>query len=195
MNSLRKMLYLLFLLTFSAAGLAQDRVPAHPHIKFETSEGTIVLELDGRRAPVTVGNFLGLIDSGYFDGTIFHRVIADFMIQGGGVTPDLKTKEPGDAIFNESGNGMSNMRGTIAMARTGDPHSAKAQFFINVKDNTRLDPQPDRWGYTVFGYVIEGMDVVDAIAQVRTGPGGDFSRDVPIVPIVVKQASRVVYDN
>ena len=195
MNSLRNLLYLLFLLTFSATSLAQDRVPAHPHIKFETSEGTIVLELDGRRAPVTVGNFLGLIDSGYFDGTIFHRVIADFMIQGGGVTPDLKTKEPGDAIFNESGNGMSNMRGTIAMARTGDPHSAKAQFFINVKDNTRLDPQPDRWGYTVFGYVIEGMDVVDAIAQVRTGPGGDFSRDVPIVPIVVKRASRVVYDN
>jgi len=195
MNSLRNLLYLLFLLTFSATSLAQDRVPAHPHIKFETSEGTIVLELDGRRAPVTVGNFLELIDSGYFDGTIFHRVIADFMIQGGGVTPDLKTKEPGDAIFNESGNGMSNMRGTIAMARTGDPHSAKAQFFINVKDNTRLDPQPDRWGYTVFGYVIEGMDVVDAIAQVRTGPGGDFSRDVPIVPIVVKQASRVVYDN
>ncbi len=195
MNRLRNLLYLLFLLTFSAAGLAQDRVPAHPHIKFETSEGTIVLELDGRRAPVTVRNFLELIDSGYFDGTIFHRVIADFMIQGGGVTPDLITKEPGDAIFNESGNGMSNMRGTIAMARTGDPHSAKAQFFINVNDNTGLDPQPDRWGYAVFGYVIEGMDVVDAIAQVRTGPGGDFSRDVPIVPIVVKQASRVVYDN
>ena len=195
MNRSRNLLYLLALLSVSAAGLAQDRVPAHPHIKFETTEGTIVLELDGRRAPVTVGNFLELIDSGYFDGTVFHRVIADFMIQGGGVTPDLKTKEPGDAIFNESGNGMSNMRGTIAMARTGDPHSAKAQFFINVKDNTRLDPQPDRWGYTVFGYVIEGMDVVDAIAQVRTGPGGDFSRDVPIVPIVVKQASRVVYDN
>ena len=195
MNTIRNLLYLLFLLTFSAPGLAQDRVPAHPHIKFETSEGTIVLELDGRRAPVTVGNFLELIDSGYFDGTIFHRVIADFMIQGGGVTPDLKTKEPGDAIFNESGNGMSNMRGTIAMARTGDPHSAKAQFFINVNDNTRLDPQPDRWGYAVFGYVIEGMEVVDAIALVRTGPGGDFSQDVPIVPIVVKQASRVVYDN
>lgn len=195
MNRLRNLLYLLFLLNFSATGLAQDRVPAHPHIKFETSEGTIVLELDGRRAPVTVGNFLELIDSGYFDGTIFHRVIADFMIQGGGVTPDLKSKEPGDAIINESGNGMSNMRGTIAMALTGDPHSAKAQFFINVNDNTRLDPQPDRWGYAVFGYVIEGMDVVDAIALVRTGPGGDFSSDVPIVPIVVKQVSRVVYDN
>jgi len=193
-TTFRNSLTLLLLLAFSA--LAQDRgVPAHPHIKFETSEGTIVLELDGRRAPVTVGNFLELVDSGYFDGTIFHRVIADFMIQGGGVTRDLKTKEPGDSIFNESGNGLTNMRGTIAMARTGDPHSAKAQFFINVKDNTALDPRPDRWGYAVFGYVIEGMEVVDAIATVRTGPGGQFSQDVPIVPIVVKQAARVVYDN
>ncbi len=190
-----KTLILFFLLGFSAAGLAQDQVPAHPHIKFETTEGTIVLELDGRRAPVTAGNFLELIDSGYFDGTVFHRVIADFMIQGGGFTPDLKPKEPGDFIFNEAGNGMTNMRGTIAMARTGDPHSAKAQFFINVKDNTALDPQPDRWGYAVFGYVIEGMDVVDAIANVRTGPGGRFSRDVPVVPIVIKKASRVVYDD
>lgn len=195
-TTFRNPLTLLLLLTIPALGLAQDRgVPAHPHIKFETSEGTIVLELDGRRAPVTVGNFLELVDSGYFDGTIFHRVIADFMIQGGGVTPDLKSKEPGDSIFNESGNGLTNMRGTIAMARTGDPHSAKAQFFINVKDNTALDPRPDRWGYAVFGYVIEGMDVVDAIATVRTGPGGQFSQDVPIVPIVVKQAARVVYDD
>ncbi len=190
-----KTLILFFLLSFSAAGLAQDRVPAHPHIKFETTEGTIVLELDGRRAPVTAGNFLELIDSGYFDGTVFHRVIADFMIQGGGFTPDLKPKEPGDFIFNEAGNGMTNMRGTIAMARTDNPHSAKAQFFINVKDNTALDPQPDRWGYAVFGYVIEGMDVVDAIANVRTGPGGRFSKDVPVVPIVIKKTSRVVYDD
>ncbi len=196
MTTFRNPLTLLLLLIFSATGLAQDRgVPAHPHIKFETSEGTIVLELDARRAPVTVGNFLELVDSGYFDGTIFHRVIADFMIQGGGVTRDLKNKEPVNSISNESGNGLTNMRGTIAMARTGDPHSANAQFFINVKDNTALDPRPDRWGYAVFGYVIEGMDVVDAIATVRTGPGGQFSQDVPIVPIVVKQAARVVYDN
>jgi len=195
MNRSRNLLYVLALLGVSATSLAQDRVPAHPHIKFETTEGTIVLELDSRRAPVTVGNFLKLIDSGYFDGTVFHRVIADFMIQGGGFTPNLKPKEPGDTVFNESGNGMSNMRGTIAMARTGDPHSATAQFFINVKDNTALDPRPDRWGYAVFGYVIEGMEVVDAIAIARTGPGGQFSKDVPIVPIVVKQASRVVFDN
>ncbi len=196
MTTFRNPLTLLLLLTISALGLTQDRaVPAHPHIKFETSEGTIVLELDGRRAPVTVGNFLELVDSGYFDGTIFHRVIADFMIQGGGYTQDLKPKEPEGSIPNESGNGLTNMRGTIAMARTGDPHSAKAQFFINVKDNTSLNPQPDRWGYAVFGYVIEGMDVVDTIAQTRTGPGGQFSKDVPIVPIVVKQAARVVYDD
>jgi len=192
---MKQTLTLIFLMTFSAAGLAQDRVAAHPHIKFETTEGTIVLELDGRRAPVTAGNFLELIDSGYFDGTVFHRVIADFMIQGGGFTPDLKPKEPGGFIFNEAGNGMTNERGTIAMARTDNPHSAKAQFFINVKDNTALDPQPDRWGYAVFGYVIEGMDVVDAIAHVRTGPGGRFSQDVPVVPIVVNNASRVVYDD
>jgi len=195
MNRSRNLLYLLALLSVSAAGLAQDRVPAHPYIKFETTEGTIVLELDGRRAPVTVGNFLKLIDSGYFDGTVFHRVIADFMIQGGGFTPNLKPKEPDGFIFNESGNGMQNMRGTIAMARTGDPHSANAQFYINVKDNTALDPQPDRWGYAVFGYVIEGMEIVDAIAIARTGPAGQFSRDVPVVPVVIKQASRVVYDD
>ena len=192
---MNKTLYLLLVLIFSSAGTAQDRVPAHPHIKFETSEGLIVLELDGRRAPITVRNFLELIDSGYFDGTVFHRVIPDFMIQGGGFTPDLKSREPDGFIFNESGNGMKNMRGTIAMARTNEPHTARAQFFINVNDNKSLDPQSDQWGYAVFGYVIEGMDIVDAIANVRTGPGGRFSQDVPVAPVVVKKASRVVYDD
>ena len=117
------------------------------------------------------------------------------MIQGGGHTPDLKSKEPDGFIFNEAGNGLTNLRGTIAMARTDEPHTAKAQFFINVKDNTSLDPRSDRWGFAVFGYVIEGMDVVDAIAKVRTGPGGQFSQDVPVVPVVVKKASRVIYDD
>jgi cyclophilin family peptidyl-prolyl cis-trans isomerase len=188
-------LCLLFLMILPAAGLGQDRMPAHPHIQFETTEGKIVLELDGRRAPVTVRHFLELIDSGYFDGTVFHRVIPDFMIQGGAYTPDLKFRESGDSLFNESGNGLTNMRGTIAMARTSDPHSAQAQFFINVNDNRSLNPKPERWGYAVFGYVIEGMDVVDAIASVRTGPGGQFSEDVPVVPIVITNASRVVYDD
>ena len=186
---------LLLLLALPATGLGQDRVPAHPHVQFETTAGKIVLELDGRRAPLTVSNFLKLVDSGYFDETVFHRVIADFMIQGGGYTRDLKSKESGDSIVNESGNGLTNMRGTIAMARTSDPHSAQAQFFINVNDNRSLNPQADRWGYAVFGYVIEGMDVVDAIANVRTGPGGQFPRDVPVVPIVITKASRVVYDD
>jgi len=174
--------------------LPQDKVPAHPYIKFETSEGDIVLELDGRRAPITVGNFLSLIDDGYFDGTVFHRVIPNFMIQGGGYTPGLKLKEPGDFIFNESGNGLKNMRGTIAMARQSDPHTARAQFFINVQDNTGLDPRRDRWGYAVFGHVIEGMDVADKITVVQTGPQGEFSQDVPIVPIVINKAYRFEFE-
>ncbi len=117
------------------------------------------------------------------------------MIQAGGFTPDLKNREPDNTIPNESGNGMSNAYGTIAMARTSDPHSAGAQFFINLDFNTRLDPNPKGWGYTVFGYVIEGMEVVDKIAVVQTGPGGKFKSDVPVVPIVIKKASRVVYDD
>ncbi len=192
---MKRTLCLAFLCAFAVSGLAQERVPAHPHVKLETTEGTIVLELDGRRAPLTVGNFLNLVDGGYFDGTVFHRVIPNFMIQGGGYTPDLKAKETGNPIPNESGNGLPNMRGTIAMARTSDPHSAQAQFFINVNDNDSLNPQPDRWGYAVFGYVIEGMEVADKIANVRTGPAGQFSRDVPVVPIVLNKASRVVYDD
>lgn len=185
----------LTLLLMPILAAAQDRVPAHPYIKFETSEGDIILELDGRRAPITVSNFLALVDDGYFDGTIFHRVIPNFMIQGGGYTPGLKLKEPEEGkIFNESGNGLANGRGTIAMARTSEPHTAKAQFFINVNDNHSLNPSPDRWGYAVFGMVIEGMDVVDKIASVPTGPQGTFSKDVPQIPIIVNKASRYTFE-
>ena len=116
------------------------------------------------------------------------------MIQGGGYTRDLKEKEAGDeTIPNESGNGLQNLRGTVAMARLAQPHTANAQFFINVADNGSLNPQPDRWGYTVFGYVIEGMDVVDKIAAVPTGPAGMFGKDVPVAPIVIEKAARVEY--
>jgi cyclophilin family peptidyl-prolyl cis-trans isomerase len=182
---------LLTLVILPCLALGQDAVPAHPYIKLETSEGDIVIELDGRRAPLTVANFLALVDDGYFDGTIFHRVIADFMIQGGGYTPGLELKEPEDLqIVNESGNGLRNRRGTIAMARLTEPHTAKAQFYINVADNDALNPRKDRWGYAVFGNVVEGMDVVDRIAAVRTGPQGPFSQDVPLVPIIVNKASR-----
>lgn len=187
------------LLTLAAtAALAADKVPAHPHIEMVTSMGSIKLELDGKQAPITVAHILKLVDSGFYDGTIFHRVIPGFMAQGGGFTPNLKPKGKSQTIPNESGNGLSNLRGTIAMARTGDPHSANSQFFINVADNDRLDPAKDplrgRWGYTVFGVVIEGMDVVDAIVASKTGPAGDFSRDVPLVPVLIKKVSRVSYD-
>lgn len=187
---------LLLSLLIAASGLAaaQDKVPAHPYIKLETTEGAILLELDGRRAPITVANFLKLVDAGYYDGTVFHRVIPNFMIQGGGHTPNLDLKEGDEMIVNESGNGLKNMRGTIAMARLDEPHTAAAQFFINVADNRSLDPQNDRWGFAVFGYVIEGMDVVDKIAAVRTGPQGKFASDVPLVPIVIKKASRYDFE-
>jgi len=177
---------------------AADQVPAHPYVEIVTTEGNIILELDGRQAPITVGHFLKLVDSGYYDGTIFHRVIAGFMAQAGGRTPDLKGKETDETIPNESGNGMSNTRGTIAMARTSDPHSANAQFFINVADNQRLDPQKNgqkgTWGYTVFGFVIQGMDVVDKIVSVKTGPQGPLESDVPLVPIVIKKMSRYTFE-
>jgi cyclophilin family peptidyl-prolyl cis-trans isomerase len=178
----------------AVASAAGDAVPAHPHVKFETTAGTILMELDGRRAPLTVAHLLKLVDSGYYDGTVFHRVIPGFMIQGGGYTRDLKEKDAGEeTIPNESGNGLQNLRGTVAMARLSEPHTANAQFFINVVDNGSLNPRPDRWGYTVFGYVIEGMDVVDKIAAVPTGPAGSFDKDVPVSPIVIEKAARVEY--
>ena len=186
--------YLFALLLLPSLVLAQDPVPAHPYVKLETSEGDIILELDGRRAPLTVGNFLQL-DDGHYDGTVFHRVIPGFMIQAGGYTPGLKAKEGDDGqVVNESGNGLRNLRGTIAMARTSEPHSAQAQFFINVADNASLNPQPDRWGYAVFGYVIEGMDVADRIAETQTGPQGQFSQDVPQIPIIINKASRYSFE-
>lgn len=182
------------ILAIAGAAAAADRVPAHPHYRISTSEGDIVVELDGRRAPITVGNFIQLVDSGYYTGTVFHRVMPGFMIQAGGYTAALKSKEPDERIPNESGNGLSNSRGTIAMARQEEPHTAAAQFYINIIDNRGLDPSPNRWGYTVFGMVIEGMEVVDKIAAVQTGPGGRFSKDVPAVPIIINEVARVTYD-
>ncbi len=209
---MKKTLITLVLSLAASGALAADKVPAHPHIQMETSLGTIKLELDGRQAPITVAHVLKLVDSGYYDGTIFHRVIPGFMAQGGGYTPGLdpretmtttnaegsKEKVPVPTIPNESGNGMTNVRGTIAMARTGDPHSANAQFFINVADNARLDPAKapynGRWGYTVFGQVIEGMDVVDAIVNSKTGPAGRFQKDVPVIPVIINKVSRITYE-
>jgi cyclophilin family peptidyl-prolyl cis-trans isomerase len=189
-----KVLLPVLLMLGCQAAVAADEVPASQHVRFQTSEGDMVIELDGRRAPLTVGHVLELIDNGYYNGTIFHRVIPGFMIQGGGYTRDLKEKDAGDeAIPNESGNGLQNLRGTVAMARLPDPHSANAQFYINVVDNASLNPRPDRWGYTVFGYVIEGMDVADKIAATPTGPAGEFASDVPVATVVIEKASRVDY--
>jgi len=195
---MKKSLITLLLVLASTIVFAADKVPAHPHIQIVTSLGTIKLELDGKQAPITVAHVLKLIDDGFYDGTIFHRVIPGFMAQGGGYTPGLKLKETSEMIANESGNGMTNVRGTIAMARTSDPHSADSQFFINVADNDRLDPNKDpyngSWGYTVFGQVIEGMDVVDEIVNSKSGPAGKFSRDVPVVPVIIKKIARVTYE-
>ena len=195
---MKNTLMALFFGLFTPFALAADTVPAHPYVEIETTEGNIVLELDGKQAPITVDNFLELVDSGFYDGLVFHRVIPGFMAQGGGFTPGLKRKETDAVIPNGSGNGLSNIRGTIAMARTGDPHSANSQFFINVGNNVRLDPNKKTvsgsWGYTVFGFVIEGMDVVDKIVAVRTGSQGPFQTDVPMVPIVIKKMSRYAFE-
>lgn len=159
-----------------------------PRVALETSEGTIVVELAPQAAPKTVENFLSYVKSGHYNGTVFHRVIPTFMVQGGGFTADMKEKSTRGMIPLESQNGLKNARGTIAMARRGDPNSASAQFFINVVDNARLDyPNPDGNGYAVFGKVIEGMDVVDKIRAAPTGSRGGFE-NVPVAPITLKTA-------
>ena len=159
-------------------------------VKLATSAGDIVIELDAAKAPKTVANFVAYVKDGHYNGTVFHRVIPTFMIQGGGMTADLKEKPTRAPIPLESRNGLSNVRGSVAMARTGDPNSATAQFFINVKDNLRLDAanSPDGNGYAVFGKVVSGMDVVDKIRVVPTGSKGPYD-DVPNTPITINKAT------
>jgi peptidyl-prolyl cis-trans isomerase B (cyclophilin B) len=179
---------LLSLFSLSPA-LADDN--AKPRVRLVTTLGDIVLELDHSKAPKSVENFLAYVNEGFYEGTIFHRVIDGFMIQGGGFTQDFMKKPTHSPIQNEADNGLKNERGTIAMARTGDPHSATAQFFINVVNNDFLDyrsPTPRGWGYAVFGKVVEGMDVVDNIRHTPTGSGGPFRKDVPRTPIVIEKA-------
>jgi cyclophilin family peptidyl-prolyl cis-trans isomerase len=172
----------------------------NPQVVMDTSMGPIKIELFQDKAPISVRNFLAYVDSKHYDGTIFHRVIPDFMIQGGGMNPDMSEKGAGPLITNESSNGLSNKRGTLAMARMDDPDSASDQFFINVKDNTSLDRAnaQDRFGYAVFGRVIDGMDVVDKIRDVKTGPhlmktnkGEGRVGDVPVEPVIIKSIRRV----
>jgi len=162
-------------------------------VKLHTSAGTITLDLDADRAPETVKNFLAYVASGHYENTVFHRVIDGFMIQGGGFAPGMKEKRTGASIKNEAANGLKNARYTIAMARTSEPHSATAQFFINVNDNGFLDhtaPTPQGWGYCVFGRVTEGQDVVDRIKAVKTGRSG-MHQDVPLEDVVIERAEVV----
>jgi peptidyl-prolyl cis-trans isomerase B (cyclophilin B) len=160
-------------------------------VLLKTNKGDITLTLDSAKAPKTVANFLEYVKKGHYDSTIFHRVIDNFMIQGGGMTAGLKEKSSGVQIENEAGNGLKNERGTVAMARTSDPHSATAQFFINVGDNDFLNHSAKNaqgWGYAVFGKVTDGIDVVDAIRKVKTGNSG-FHQDVPTEDVVIEKAS------
>jgi peptidyl-prolyl cis-trans isomerase B (cyclophilin B) len=177
----------------AAAQSGGGAAPVHPRVALETSQGRIVIELYRDKAPKTVDNFLQYVKSGHYDGTIFHRVIDGFMVQGGGFSADMGQKPTKSPIQNEADNGLRNERGTLAMARTQDPNSASAQFFINLTDNEFLNHKgktAQGWGYAVFGKVVEGMEVVDKIAKVPTGNKGGH-QNVPIEPVLIKSA-RVV---
>jgi peptidyl-prolyl cis-trans isomerase A (cyclophilin A) len=183
----------------SAVDLAADCLPPEvlpdnrfPTVRLETSMGAIVVELDRRRAPVTVNNFLRYVTDGRYDGTIFHRVMPGFVVQGGGYTETIEEREAYPPIFNESGNGLMNMPMTVAMARYDDPHSATNQFYFNLAANASLDPSPRSWGYAVFGQVVSGQEVVEAIAAVETGYHEPLdAENVPLVPVRILSA-RVV---
>jgi peptidyl-prolyl cis-trans isomerase A (cyclophilin A)/peptidyl-prolyl cis-trans isomerase B (cyclophilin B) len=187
-----------YLLAIPTAVSAAEEQLDNPRVLMKTTDGDIVIELYAEKSPVTVANFLSYVDAGYYDGTVFHRVISNFMIQGGGFTTEMKEKPTRDPIVNESSNKLHNTRGTLAMARTSDPNSATAQFFINQRSNLRLDWTPGNEGYAVFGEVVEGMQVVDIIALTETGAasvetsrGPAVFQDVPVKPIVVLSVSRM----
>jgi cyclophilin family peptidyl-prolyl cis-trans isomerase len=162
-----------------------------PQVQVVTSLGSFTLELNAERAPLTVAHFLKYVDQGQYSGTVFHRVIANFVIQGGGFDSNYKPKAAPIKVFNESGNGLTNQRGTVGMARSQEPHSSDAQFYVNLYDNEALDPNKTRWGYAVFGKVVQGMEVVDRIGNVATGGRGPFKEDAPLKPVVIERIERV----
>ena len=178
----------LLALLMPLAALALAPASLAPRVRFETSAGDFVVELDAVRAPLTAENFLRYVRDGGYDGTVFHRVIANFVIQGGGYDDRLAARAPRAPIPNESGNGLSNRRGSLGLAREDSPHSGSSQFYINLADNAGLDPLPSRWGYAVFGRVVEGMDVVDRIGYLRTESVSAFGADVPVERPLVKRA-------
>jgi cyclophilin family peptidyl-prolyl cis-trans isomerase len=167
---------------------AQAAEPA-TQVRITTSMGDFIIEVRSDRAPVTAANFLRYVREGFYNGTLFHRVVANFVIQGGGYDATTgKLKSPHENIVNESGNGLQNKRGAVGLARSDQPHSGNAQFFVNIADNPDLDPVPTRWGYTVFGRVIQGMEVIDHIGETPTGATGDFKADAPLKPVVIIKA-------
>jgi peptidyl-prolyl cis-trans isomerase A (cyclophilin A) len=180
---LRVLLCLFTCVLISANSRAQDV----PLVRVHTNLGSFVIQLEPQRAPITVANFLEYVRAGHYEGTIFHRVVGNFVVQGGGYDQEFNEKPTRDPVPNESGNGLSNARGTVGLARTGEPHSGNAQFYVNLVDNPALDPQPSRWGYAVFGRVIEGMTVIDQIGAVATGDMGPFEGEVPLKPIVIEK--------
>ena len=191
MKSLRKQILLFVFISFFM--ITTNSQAETTMVKMDTNHGAIMLELDAENAPNTVANFLSYVEDGFYDGTIFHRVISNFMIQGGGFTEDMAQKTTNDPIDNEANNGLKNDVGSIAMARTGDPHSATAQFFINVKDNDFLNfssESPQGWGYAVFGKVTEGMDVVNKIKDVPTTTKGPY-QDVPSETVIIEKVTVV----
>jgi peptidyl-prolyl cis-trans isomerase B (cyclophilin B) len=187
-------LIMMFFLTTSLSFATETKMSdTQPKVKLQTTLGVIIIQLDAEKAPLSTKNFLTYVKEGFYDGTIFHRVIPGFMAQGGGFTTDFEQKPVHDPIKNEADNGLKNTRGTLAMARTPDPDSATAQFFINYKDNTFLDYKsstPSGWGYAVFGEVIDGMDVVDAMTKTPTGNRGGH-QDVPKTDIIIEKAEIV----
>jgi peptidyl-prolyl cis-trans isomerase A (cyclophilin A) len=173
-------------LAFPAFAMAQSAPPQR--VRVVTSMGEFVIQLEADRAPLTVANFLAYVKAGHYSNTLFHRVIANFVIQGGGVSPDYKLKPANKPIPNEAGNGLKNLRGTVGLARAAGAHSGDAQFYVNIGDNADLDPLPTRWGYAVFGRVVEGMEVVDRIASVATGPAGPLKADAPFKQVIIQKA-------
>jgi cyclophilin family peptidyl-prolyl cis-trans isomerase len=169
------------MLSFVTQAVSAERV------RVTTNLGAFVIELQRDRAPLTVENFLGYVRSGYYTNTLFHRVIANFVIQGGGVGPDYKAKPVNKPIANEAGNGLKNLRGTVGLARASGAHSGDCQFYVNVADNADLDPLPTRWGYAVFGRIVEGMEVVDRISVSPTGAAGPFKQEAPIDQVVIQK--------
>ena len=183
---------LALLLALPVGAVAQTSSSLNPRVRVETTAGAFVIELDAARAPLTAENFLRYVRDGFYNGLIMHRIVQNFVVQGGGYDTGYAERPTRGPIANESGNGLQNRRGTVGMARDESPHSATSQFYVNLTDNPALGPLPSRWGYTVFGRIVEGMDVLDRIAHVATGARGPFPSDAPLEQIVL---TRVFLDS